>query len=128
MPRTDSPADLCRIVLLVFLLALYVSACGEDTHTDPERRDVTPPGSVTNLFAQRVAGDSVLLRWSAPGDDEHEGRASRYQIRYHEDYITEASWVLAIMRKRSFLDWRRPHFPAFPLRTLCAASAASRSL
>jgi WD40 repeat protein len=95
MPRTDSPADLCRIVLLVFLLALYVSACGEDTHTDPERRDVTPPGSVTNLFAQRVAGDSVLLRWSAPGDDEHEGRASHYQIRYHEDYITEASWESA---------------------------------
>lgn len=122
MPRTDSPADHRRIgfpdhrfspsasrrsvarrratlfscrVWLTVLVAFYISACGEGTNTDPELRDVTPPGSVTNLFAQRVAGDSVLLRWSAPGDDEREGRASYYQIRYDEDYITEAIWESA---------------------------------
>ncbi|HER00262.1 MAG TPA: hypothetical protein ENO22_13060 [candidate division Zixibacteria bacterium] len=38
----------------------------------------------------------VRLRWTAPGDDGNLGRASKYDIRYSLDSLTEVNWNSAI--------------------------------
>ncbi|XP_067086272.1 uncharacterized protein [Osmerus mordax] len=43
-----------------------------------------PPNKITDLNAELVK-DRVLLKWTAPGDDFHQGTASKYDIRYSED-------------------------------------------
>jgi subtilisin family serine protease len=49
--------------------------------------DEIPPASITDL--QVVAGPrGPLLTWTTPGDDEMEGRASFYDIRYLSQQIT----------------------------------------
>ena len=45
--------------------------------------DSTAPAAVTDLHAEhRPKTGTVWLYWHAPGDDDHEGQASQYDIRY----------------------------------------------
>jgi hypothetical protein len=37
----------------------------------------------------------VTLTWTAPGDDGHSGRASKYEVRYSTSPITESTWTSA---------------------------------
>jgi hypothetical protein len=51
--------------------------------------DSTPPAAITNLHAEtRPRAGSVYLTWTAPGDDEDRGRATRYDVRYSINPIT----------------------------------------
>lgn len=83
---------LWRLSLLVLL-----TGCGGDGNTGVERGDTLPPGAVRNLTVERTADDSVALHWGAPGDDEYSGRASRYQVRYDDEALSEASWENATL-------------------------------
>ncbi|MEE9442357.1 MAG: fibronectin type III domain-containing protein [candidate division Zixibacteria bacterium] len=62
------------------------------TTTDQES---TAPASVANLDVQSVTGSSVVLTWTAPGDDGNSGTASQYDIRYSLSPITDANWDAA---------------------------------
>ena len=45
-----------------------------------------------NAYAQNVTATSVTLEWTAPGDNDVNGTASEYDIRYSLFLITEANW------------------------------------
>lgn len=54
--------------------------------------DSTPPGSVRDLTVTSHTATSATLSWTAPGNDFDIGRASRYEIRYSQSMIDNASW------------------------------------
>ncbi|KAK3558574.1 hypothetical protein QTP86_021651, partial [Hemibagrus guttatus] len=54
------------------------------------KKDVSinfPPNKITDLIA-KLQEDTVLLGWTAPGDDYDLGRAESYEIRWSEDFKT----------------------------------------
>ena len=58
--------------------------------------DVTPPAAVSNLAATNgTGGTSVVLNWTATGDDGTTGTATSYDVRYSTSNITEANWAAA---------------------------------
>jgi hypothetical protein len=58
--------------------------------------DNTSPADVTNLATSNPTATSIDLTWTAPGDDDHTGTASQYDIRYSTSaIITEADWEAA---------------------------------
>jgi hypothetical protein len=54
--------------------------------------DSTPPAAVTDLGAGSVSTTTVVLGWTAPGNDGNFGRAASYDIRYSTYNITDANW------------------------------------
>jgi hypothetical protein len=42
--------------------------------------DTTAPGSINDLVLETTDHDSILLEWTAPGDNGNSGRASHYEI------------------------------------------------
>ena len=51
-----------------------------------------PPAAVTHLAIFTLTGNSVTLKWIAPGDDGDVGTAAQYDIRYSTSEITDANW------------------------------------
>lgn len=59
--------------------------------------DIVVPAAVTNLAAGSVTANSVLLSWSAPGDDGNSGTATSYDIRYRLSSIIDVNnWGAAL--------------------------------
>lgn len=54
-------------------------------------RDTIGPDPIQNLSAMALSHTRVQLRWTAPGNDGHFGKASGYQIRYSTSPITNTS-------------------------------------
>jgi len=44
--------------------------------------DITPPTAITDLALSGATASSIVLTWTAPGDDGNTGLASLYDIRY----------------------------------------------
>ena len=57
--------------------------------------DGIPPGAVTDLASNFATGHSVSLHWTSPGDDDLEGSAARYDLRYSLSPLNEESWDVA---------------------------------
>ena len=60
-----------------------------------DAEDNTPPTAVSDLVAGDATYNSLILTWSAPGDDADVGQAARYDIRYASEPITESNWATA---------------------------------
>ena len=54
--------------------------------------DTTPPSAITDLATSDPTPDSIMLTWTAPGDDGDVGVASEYDIRYSISPIDEGNW------------------------------------
>jgi hypothetical protein len=54
--------------------------------------DVTPPAAIADLSITGSTGNSLALRWTAPGDDGASGTATTYDIRYSTSSITNGNW------------------------------------
>ncbi|HEX7878514.1 MAG TPA: hypothetical protein VF720_03845, partial [Candidatus Eisenbacteria bacterium] len=54
--------------------------------------DTTPPSAVANLALGTWTQTSVLVSWTAPGDDNAAGTASSYDLRYSTSAITAANF------------------------------------
>lgn len=54
--------------------------------------DGTAPATVADLTVTNRTGNSITVRWTAPGDDGTTGTASIYDIRYSTSTITTANW------------------------------------
>ena len=70
-------------------LAAALAACGED---DPVRSDRIPPAAVSNLSVAEARRTSILLQWTATGDDGADGTARFYDLRYTLAPWGEDSW------------------------------------
>lgn len=57
--------------------------------SNPQPSDDIPPAAIDDLQALYVDNNSFRLRWTATGDDGHEGRAYRYDVRYSYQPINE---------------------------------------
>jgi hypothetical protein len=57
--------------------------------------DTTAPTAVTDLSLSGASGKSILLTWTAPGDDGTTGTATSYDIRYSTSTITEGNFASA---------------------------------
>ncbi len=55
--------------------------------------DVTPPAPVTDLAASHVEARSLLLTWTASGDDGRTGRAALVDVRYARAPVTAANFT-----------------------------------
>ena len=66
-----------------------------------KRPDTMPPADVADLVA-RDLGDAtggmrnIELSWTAPGDNDFDGTATRYEIRYGNEPPTEENWASLI--------------------------------
>ena len=57
--------------------------------------DVTPPAAVNDLSTSNIAGTSLLLSWTAPGNDGMNGLASAYDLRFSTSPITTSNFASA---------------------------------
>lgn len=64
--------------------------------------DMTSPGTIIDLGIVNAINNSLMLVWTAPGDDgtftwykDASGHADTYDIRYSTSSITEANWAYA---------------------------------
>lgn len=57
--------------------------------------DNTAPGAVTDLTAESAAADFAIFSWTAPGDNDMQGTAESYDLRYLTVPITESNWASA---------------------------------
>ncbi|WP_455393163.1 fibronectin type III domain-containing protein [[Eubacterium] cellulosolvens] len=57
--------------------------------------DTTPPGQITDLTTSQPSSISVVLTWTAPGDNGNSGTVSGYDIRYSIEPITDALWGIS---------------------------------
>gem|GEM_PF-2125101 len=58
--------------------------------------DTIPPVQITDLSFGKVTTSTLILSWTAPGDDGNIGTATAYDIRYSTDPITDLNWSGAI--------------------------------
>jgi len=89
--RRDSPTRLILLSGLAFL-AFPLLSCGGDGIT---KIDTTPPAEVADLAATAATSTTLLVTWTAPGDDGSEGTASTYDLRYSVAPITAANFAAA---------------------------------
>ncbi|OGS39163.1 MAG: hypothetical protein A2551_05635, partial [Elusimicrobia bacterium RIFOXYD2_FULL_34_30] len=54
--------------------------------------DIIPPNAINNLTTNSPTTTSVILQWTAVGDDGNIGTAMSYDIRYQTYTITSANW------------------------------------
>jgi len=59
--------------------------------------DAVPPAAVANLSAANIFQTSLILNWTAPGDDGTTGTAISYDIRYSTQTITAQNWATAAL-------------------------------
>ena len=78
---------------LATLLAvcLIIQGCAEDGPIEP--LDENPPAAITDLAASNPTHNSIILTWTAPGDDGNSGTASLYDIRYSHSAIADTNWT-----------------------------------
>lgn len=55
-------------------------------------KDIIPPSEVIDISVSVITDRSVTLNWTAPGDDNDNGRAKQYEIKYSTSPITKENW------------------------------------
>lgn len=81
-----------RFSILGLFLFSALGACERDGASKP---DSTAPAFVDDLNANAISDSTVLLTWTAPGDDGSEGRASEYDVRISSEAFSEDDWEQA---------------------------------
>ena len=76
--------------ICILLVILSVECSRNDVTTPPP--DVESPSFVVDLEVTYTTIASATLTWTAPGDDGDLGRASKYDVRFSTEPITEESW------------------------------------
>jgi hypothetical protein len=83
--------------ILAVACVLLVPGCSKDKKSNPVAPpdtpdDTTPPGAITDLIAD-AESLSVMLRWTAPGNDGATGRATAYEIHCgNTDLVSPTNW------------------------------------
>ncbi|MDP2647666.1 MAG: S8 family serine peptidase [Candidatus Yanofskybacteria bacterium] len=62
--------------------------------------DVTPPAAIVDLSASSPTNNSIILSFTAAGDDGTLGQANRYDVRYSTVPITEDNFGAAVQARK----------------------------
>lgn len=102
VPGTSGATDSMRVRGLTPLTTFYflIRAADEvpnwsgfsNLATKTTSGDLTAPAAVADLTITARTGNSITVRWTAPGDDGTTGTASSYDIRYSTSTITTSNW------------------------------------
>lgn len=79
------------------ILLLAVAGCGDENGVSPPK-DTLAPGLVSDLTARAKSDSSIMLEWTAPGEDAASGTAKEYDFRYSTTALTlatEGGWEAA---------------------------------
>lgn len=90
---SDLPSDSLHFALKAADEASNWSEISNDASVSLSDR--LPPNRVTDLAARSLSGESVVVTWTAPGDNGGRGRAAQYDLRYSISNITEQQWSRA---------------------------------
>ncbi len=83
-----------RLGISTVILALILYAgCAQEQRITP---DSTPPAAITDLTILAVGDTSMVLTWTAPGNDGQEGRASEYDLRQSDATIPDSTFHAAL--------------------------------
>ena len=81
---------------IVLLLTTILIGCSDDNNpVIPPSDDTIAPDAIFDLAANNPTGSSVMLMFTAPGDDGQIGRAAQYDIRFSQSLITESTFSTA---------------------------------
>ena len=102
VPGTSGATDSMRVRGLTPLTTFYflIRAADEvpnwsgfsNLATKTTSGDLTAPAAVADLTITSRTGNSITVRWTAPGDDGATGTASSYDVRYSTSAITTSNW------------------------------------
>lgn len=102
VPGTSGATDSMRVRGLTPLTTFYfmIRAADEvpnwsgfsNLATKTTSGDVTAPATVADLTVTNRTGNTITVRWTAPGDDGATGTASSYDVRYSTSTITTSNW------------------------------------
>jgi hypothetical protein len=83
-------------------------------HGLAESIDVTPPGAILDLrpVEALTRANSVVLAWTAPGNDGNVGSVASYEVRLSQNVITPESFAEAIPPEG--ITWEMTPAPAVP--------------
>ena len=84
-------------LVLIAIVSVSVWGCS-DSSTDPDPPslpDETAPESVIDLRTSTIQATSVILNWTAPGDDGAEGTAAEYDLRFSTLPLDDSNWNAA---------------------------------
>lgn len=65
------------IIFILFISAIFI---------------LTASPSYAGLAAASNSSNSITLTWTAPGDDDYNGTASQYDVRYSTSVLNDANW------------------------------------
>ena len=93
----DNTVDLTKIKDILFFVAPAVANVSGVFWLDDiqliAKDDTTPPSVISDLVATiGIHNGEVDLAWTAPGDDDDVGMASRYVIKYNTIAIDDSNW------------------------------------
>ncbi|MDD5688264.1 MAG: right-handed parallel beta-helix repeat-containing protein [Elusimicrobia bacterium] len=71
---------------------INIGAYGNTTEASKSLSDEITPSVVANLSTNSPGTNSIILNWSAPGDDGTVGTVSVYDLRYATYSITNSNW------------------------------------
>ena len=54
--------------------------------------DTVAPGAINDLQVAAASLDGVVIKWTAPGENEMQGQAKSYDVRYSQNPITSDNW------------------------------------
>ncbi len=86
---------LARVICVATALLLLTCSCSKKStgvDDDEETGDGIAPSTVSDLTVKSVTPSSVILGWTAPGDDSTSGTASLYDIRYSKANNLWSEW------------------------------------
>lgn len=89
------PTHLRRLWLLPMVLLVLVAACGDDDDGPTVPDDTTAPAAITTLTVGTVTAHTVVLIWTAVGDNDLTGTAEQYDLRYSTSAITAENFAAA---------------------------------
>ena len=85
------------IAACIMVTMVSVKCSKDDGITSPP--DASAPSYVTDLEAVYTTIASVTLTWTAPGDDNDQGTATRYDVRYSTLPVTDENWESSLQAK-----------------------------
>lgn len=82
-------------IMFIYILLLLAVSCSKKSSDIDDDIDIDniPPATITDLEETFVTTNTIMLQWTAPGDDDTAGFAYEYDFRASLDSITESNFL-----------------------------------